>query len=134
LEPTKIYVKPLLKLAREIKVKAAVHITGDAYTKFNNLTNYSKGIGFHFDNFKPQPVFGLIQKTAAELGYTITDEEMFKTFNMGWGFGIIIDKTDLDKAINTLNQNNVNPERIGVVTNKERVVEIEHQSKRLVLT
>ena len=68
LEPTKIYVKPLLKLAREVKVKAAVHITGDAYMKFNNLANYSPGIGFEFNNFKPHPIFGLIQKTAAELG------------------------------------------------------------------
>ena len=48
LEPTKIYVKALLKLAREVKIKGAVHITGDAYTKFNNLTNYSPGIGFRF--------------------------------------------------------------------------------------
>ena len=38
LEPTKIYVKALLKLANEVKIKAAVHITGDAYTKFNNLS------------------------------------------------------------------------------------------------
>jgi len=134
LEPTKIYVKPLLKLAREVKVKAAVHITGDAYTKFNNLANYSKGIGFHFDNFKPQPIFGLIQKTAAELGYTISDEEMFKTFNMGWGFGIIVDKADFDKAMSTLEKDDINPELIGKVTNKERVVEIEHQNKRMVLT
>lgn len=134
LEPTKIYVKPLLKLAREVKVKAAVHITGDAYTKFNNLANYSPGIGFRFNNFKPQPIFGLIQKTASELGYTITDDEMFKTFNMGWGFGIIVDKNEVDKAINTLERNNFNPERIGVVTSKERVVEIEHQKKHLVLT
>ena len=134
LEPTKIYVKPLLKLASEVKVKAAVHITGDAFTKFNNLASYSPGIGFRFNNFKPQPIFGLIQKTAAELGYTITDEEMFKTFNMGWGFGIIVDKTDIDKAMDTLEQNSVNPERIGFVTNRERVVEIEHQNKRLVLT
>jgi phosphoribosylformylglycinamidine cyclo-ligase len=134
LEPTKIYVTALLKLAREVKVKAAVHITGDAFTKFNNLAKYSPGIGFSFNNFKPQPIFGLIQKTAAELGYTITDEEMFKTFNMGWGFGIIVDKADIDKAMNTLEQDSVNPERIGIVTNKERVVEIEHQNKHMVLT
>ena len=38
LEPTKMYVKPLLKLAHDVKIKAAVHITGDAYKKFNNLT------------------------------------------------------------------------------------------------
>jgi phosphoribosylformylglycinamidine cyclo-ligase len=134
LEPTKIYVKPLLKLAREVKVKAAVHITGDAYMKFNNLANYSPGIGFEFNNFKPHPIFGLIQKTAVELGFTITNEEMFKTFNMGWGFGIIIDKADIDKAMNTLKQASMNPEIIGKVTNKEKVVEIEHQNKRMVFT
>ena len=134
LEPTKIYVKPLLKLAREVKIKAAVHITGDAFTKFNNLVNYSPGIGFQFNKFNPQPIFRLIQKTATELGYTITDEEMFKTFNMGWGFGIIVDKTDIDKAMNTLEQDETNPEIIGIVTGKERVVEIEYKSKHMILT
>jgi phosphoribosylformylglycinamidine cyclo-ligase len=134
LEPTRIYVKPLLKLAREVKVKGAVHITGDAYTKFNNLANYSPGIGFYFDNFKPQPIFGVIQRTASELGYTITDEEMFKTFNMGWGFGFIVDKADTDKAMNLLGQNNIDSQRIGKVTNKERVVEIKYQKKQMILS
>ena len=134
LEPTKIYVKPLLKLAKEVKIKGAVHITGDAYTKFNNLTKYSPNIGFCFDNFKPQPIFEIIQQTALELGYTITDEEMFKTFNMGWGFGIIVDKTDIDKAMNTLEQDSITPQRIGKVTNKERVVEIEYKNKHMILS
>jgi phosphoribosylformylglycinamidine cyclo-ligase len=134
LEPTKIYVKALLKLAREVRVKAAVHITGDAYMKFNNLANYSPGIGFEFNNFKPQPIFGVIQRTAAEIGYIISDEEMFKTFNMGWGFGIIVDKADNDKTMNTLEQDSVNPERIGKVTDKEKVVEIEYKNKHMVFT
>ena len=134
MEPTKIYVKALLKLSREVKIKGAVHITGDAYTKFNNLTNYSPGIGFSFDNFKPQPIFGVIQRTAAELGYTITDEEMFKTFNMGWGFGIIVDKADIDKAMDALEQDSVNAERIGKVTAKERVVEVDYHNKHMILT
>ena len=133
LEPTKIYVKPLLKLAEEVKVKAAVHITGDAYMKFNNLASYSPGIGFEFTNFNPQPIFALIQKTASELGYTITDEEMFKTFNMGWGFGIIVDKTDIDKAMNTLEQDSVKTEIIGEVTSKQKV-EVHYQNKKMVLT
>jgi phosphoribosylformylglycinamidine cyclo-ligase len=133
LEPTKIYVNPLLKLAKEVKVKAAVHITGDAYTKFNNLTCVSPGIGFEFNNFQPHPIFGLIQKTATELGYRITDEEMFKTFNMGWGFGVIVDKNEIDKAMNTLEQDSVNPERIGKVTDKQ-TVEIVYKNKRMLLT
>jgi len=134
LEPTKIYVKPLIKLAREIKVKGAVHITGDAYNKFNNLVNYSQGIGFCFDNFKPQPIFGVIQRTASELGYTITDEEMFKTFNMGWGFGLVVDKNDFEKAMHVLERENVKPECIGKVTGEERAVEVEHQGKHLILS
>jgi phosphoribosylformylglycinamidine cyclo-ligase len=133
LEPTKIYVKPLLKVASEVKVKAAVHITGDAYMKFNNLATVSPGIGFEFTNFKPQPIFGLIQKTARTLGFTITDEEMFKTFNMGWGFGIIVDKTEIDKAMTTLEQGGVKPEIIGKVTGKQ-TVEIKYQNKKMVLT
>ncbi|MDR0493331.1 MAG: phosphoribosylformylglycinamidine cyclo-ligase [Nitrososphaerota archaeon] len=136
LEPTKIYVKPLLELAREVKVKAAVHITGDSYTKFNNLTAFSPGIGFCFDRFQPQPIFGLIQKTAVELGYTITDEEMFRTFNMGWGFGIIVDKSDIDTALGVL-EHTTNGEcgvqRIGRVTSRERIVEIEYEEKGLIL-
>jgi phosphoribosylformylglycinamidine cyclo-ligase len=134
LEPTKIYVKSLLKLAREVKIKAAVHITGDSYMKFNNLAKYSPSIGFSFNNFKPHPIFGLIQKTATELGYTITDEEMFKTFNMGWGLGIIVDKTEIDKAMNTLEQDSANPAVIGKVTDKDRVVEIEYRNKKMILS
>jgi phosphoribosylformylglycinamidine cyclo-ligase len=134
LEPTKIYVKPILKLASEVKVKAAVHITGDAYLKFNNLGNYSPGIGFEFNHFKPHPIFGLIQRTAVELGLVITDEEMFKTFNMGWGFGIIVDKADTEKALSTLKHAGVNPEIIGKITNKQKVVEIDYKNKHMVFT
>jgi phosphoribosylformylglycinamidine cyclo-ligase len=133
LEPTKIYVKALLKLASKVKIKAAVHITGDAYMKFNNLVKVSPGIGFEFNNFKPQPIFGLIQKTAAELGFTVTDQEMFKTFNMGWGFGIIVDKIEIDKAMNTLEREDIKPEIIGKVSDKQRV-EIKYQDKKMVLT
>ena len=133
LEPTKIYVKALLKLTEDVEVKAAVHITGDAYMKFSNLADFSPGIGFEFTNFKPQRIFDLIQKTAGELGYSISDKEMFKTFNMGWGFGVIVDRTDADKAMDMLEHEDLKTERIGKVTDKQAVV-IEHKNKRLVLT
>jgi phosphoribosylformylglycinamidine cyclo-ligase len=132
LEPTKIYVKPLLKTAEEVTVKAAVHITGDAYLKFNNLARFSLGIGFEFNNFKPQPIFRVIQETAKEMGLTITDEEMFRTFNMGWGFAIIVDKTDTDKAMDTLEKADAHPEQIGKVVDKQKIV-IQHGDKKLVL-
>jgi phosphoribosylformylglycinamidine cyclo-ligase len=132
LEPTRIYVKPFLKAAKAVKVKAAVHITGDAYLKFNNLTRFSQGIGFEFTNFKPHAIFGLIQKTAQQLGLTITDEEMFKTFNMGWGFAIIVDKKDTDKALDALEKAKAEPEVIGKVTATPQIT-IRHKTAKLVL-
>lgn len=132
LEPTRIYVKPVLNAAEHVKVKAAVHITGDAYLKFNRLTLFSKGIGFEFNNFKPQPIFDLIQKTAGELGGEIPDEEMFKTFNMGWGFAIIIDKEEKDEALDVLERAGVHAEEIGHVT-RTRGIRILYKGKRIVL-
>jgi len=132
LEPMKIYVKPLLAVADELKVKAAVHITGDAYLKFDNLTRFSKGIGFEFDNFSPQPIFELIQKTASELGGLITDEEMFKTFNMGWGFAIIVNKADRDEVVDVLEKTGVQAEPIGCVTDSKGI-KIIHKAKKIIL-
>jgi phosphoribosylformylglycinamidine cyclo-ligase len=132
LEPTKIYVKPLLRVMEEVKVKAAVHITGDAYLKFDRLTKFSRGIGFKFDNFKPQPIFELIQGTASELGRKISDEEMFKTFNMGWGFAVIVDKKDRDKALDILEKNGAQAEPIGYVKDFKGI-KILYRNRKMVL-
>jgi phosphoribosylformylglycinamidine cyclo-ligase len=132
LEPTRIYVKPFFRVAREIEVKAAVHITGDAYLKLDRLAEFSPGIGFQLDNFDPQPIFGLIQRTAMDLGGVITDEEMFKTFNMGWGFAIIVEKTHVDEALNLLENVGLRAERIGLVT-RTRGIKILFKGKKTLL-
>jgi phosphoribosylformylglycinamidine cyclo-ligase len=132
LEPTKIYVKQLLKVADEIHVKAAVHITGDAYAKFGNLSRFSKDIGFEFDTFDPQPIFGLIQKTASDLGGRISDEEMFRTFNMGWGFAAIVDEKDTDETLDIIEKNGVHAEQIGKIT-KLGGIRILHGGKKILL-
>jgi len=132
LEPMTIYVKPLLRVADELKVRAAVHITGDAYLKFDRLTNFSKGIGFEFDNFNPQPIFELIQRTASELGGAITDKEMFKTFNMGWGFAIIVDKMNREKALDLLEKTRVQAEQIGHVSDSKRI-RILYKNREIIL-
>jgi len=132
LEPTIIYVKPVLRVAEEVKVKAAVHITGDAYLKFDRLARFSRNIGFEFNNFKPQSIFELIQKTAYELGGTITDEEMLKTFNMGWGFSVIVDKADRDKTLDILERIGTQAEEIGRVTDFEGI-KILYKNRKIVL-
>jgi len=111
LEPTKIYVKPFLNAVKKIDILGAVHITGDAYLKFRKLTN----LGFEFDNFKPHPIFNLIR----ECGVPI--KEMFKTFNMGYGFAVIVRKEDVEDALQLLKDGEI----IGKITDNDLVIKFE---------
>jgi phosphoribosylformylglycinamidine cyclo-ligase len=132
LEPTRIYVKPVLRAAEEVEVKAAVHVTGDAYLKFNKLREFSGDISFEFNNFKPQTIFNLVQNTAADLGWAITDEEMFKTFNMGWGFALIVDKRNCEETIDIFEKAGVQAEQIGHVMRGEGV-RILYRNRKILL-
>lgn len=117
LTPTRVYVKPVLKAMKDFGVKAAVHVTGDAFAKFKAL-----GKGFRFDNFKPPEIFGLVQEAGG-----VSDEEMFKTFNMGWGFALVVSPDDVDGVVQALGEG----EEIGVVAGKG--VTVEFKEKKLLL-
>lgn len=133
LEPTEIYVKPFVEVVKKLKVKATVHITGDAYLKFDKLMYVNKKIGFEFDSFDPQPIFGLIQKISRKRHRTISDDEMFKTFNMGWGFAVVVDPALKDGAIDCFERSGAEASQIGTVTDSKRIV-IKHKGKRILLT
>jgi len=133
LEPTLIYVRPILNLAKTYNVKAATHITGDAYLKFNKLMAFNERIGFEFNNFKPHPIFQLIQETAKEVKGAITDEEMFKTFNMGWGFAVVVERYLKDDAIDALDRSGVEAEQIGIVTSSKKIV-VNYLGKKIILS
>src|SRR5262245_42205690 len=77
LEPTEIYVRPVLELlGSAVDVRGLVHITGDG---LQNLLRLAASVGYEIDDPLPAPpVFGLIQ----ELG-DVTDDEMHQVFNMG---------------------------------------------------
>jgi phosphoribosylaminoimidazole (AIR) synthetase len=57
---------------------------------------------------------------------------MFKTFNMGWGFAIIVSKTNTDKALSILNKAKVQAEQIGRITDSEGV-KILYEGKKIIL-
>ncbi|TRO47974.1 phosphoribosylformylglycinamidine cyclo-ligase, partial [Candidatus Bathyarchaeota archaeon] len=82
--------------------------------------------------FNPHPIFSLIQDSAKDLGYVLTDEEMFRTFNMGWGFAVIVDKKDQQKAMNILENSGEKPEEIGKITDQKRI-EISYKNKKIIL-
>jgi len=95
LEPTRIYVKPILKLLEDVRPTGLVHMTG---TGLLNLKRLKKGIGFKIEMPDPLAPFALIQHYAEA-----SDEEMYRTFNMGIGFVVIVRKDDAKMAQRILN-------------------------------
>ena len=124
LTPTKIYVKPFLKVTEKFEILGAVHITGDAYLKFKKLM---ENFGFEFFNFKPQPIFNLIQQTGK-----ISLKEMFSVFNMGWGLAIVINKKDINDILDLLKEEKVKAEVIGKVIKEKKII-INYQNQKIIL-
>lgn len=83
LEPTHIYVAPVLELLRkDLPIHALVNITGDG---FLNLNRIDANVGFYIDQLpEPQPVFSMIQHSG-----NVPTAEMYRVFNMGIGFCVL---------------------------------------------
>ena len=98
LTPTKIYVKPMLALMKEITVKGISHITGGGFYE-NIPRSIPDGLCAKIDRSSVRilPIFKLI----AEKG-NVSERDMFNTFNMGVGMSVVVDKNDADKAIEIL--------------------------------
>ncbi|MGI9374339.1 MAG: phosphoribosylformylglycinamidine cyclo-ligase [Hyphomicrobiales bacterium] len=91
LEPTRIYVKPVLAAMRETgALKALVHITGGGFPE-NIPRILPKGLGakIELSQLTPPPVFGWL---AHEGG--IANTEMLRTFNCGVGMIIAVDEKE----------------------------------------
>ncbi len=98
LAPTKIYVKPVLSLIDEVRVRAISHITGGGFYE-NIPRSIPDGFGAKIDKsaIKILPIFDLIAKVG-----NISERDMFNTFNMGVGMSIVVAKEDADKALEIL--------------------------------
>lgn len=93
LEPTIIYVPQVMEmLDSDIQVRALIHVTSDG---FLNLARVESNVGYMIDYLpEPHPIFSLIQRfSKAE------DEEMFRVYNMGIGFCIVVSEQDVDKVM-----------------------------------
>jgi len=98
LEPTKIYVKTILKLIEKINVLGIAHITGGGFIE-NIPRIFPKGIGAKVElkSYEVPQIFKVIQKAGE-----ITDESIYNTFNMGIGMVICVNKNDADKTLSEL--------------------------------
>jgi len=107
LEPTEIYVKPVLELLRsEIEVRGLAHITSGG---LGNLLRLAAEVGYEIDDPLPAPpVFELIRERSGT-----SDKEMHDVFNMGCGFCCVVAATDEVAALALLRRHYPGAKRIG---------------------
>ena len=121
LTPTKIYVKPLFALMKEVEVKAVSHITGGGfYENIPRMLNDGLSAKINKSAVPVLPIFDLIQRVGG-----ISEHDMFNTFNMGVGMLVAVDKNDADKAIEVLKANGEDAVIIGEVVEGNDGVVIE---------
>ena len=98
LEPTKLYVKSVLALLEQVKVRGISHITGGGFYE-NIPRSIPDGLGAKIDKsaVKVLPIFELIAKTG-----NISERDMYNTFNMGVGMSIVVPADEAEKALGIL--------------------------------
>lgn len=120
LTPTKIYVKPALKLIEECGVKAISHITGGGfYENIPRMLKEGTKAVIKKDSFEILPIFKLIQKTA-----DIPEKDMFNTFNMGIGMIAAVPADMAEKAVKLLEEMGEKAYVIGSIEEGEKGIEL----------
>ncbi|MBR3098837.1 MAG: phosphoribosylformylglycinamidine cyclo-ligase [Clostridia bacterium] len=120
LEPTRIYVKPVLALLEKVAVRGISHITGGGFYE-NIPRSIPDGLGAKIRKsaVRIHPIFQLI----AEKG-GITERDMFNTFNMGVGMSIVVPAAQKEEALKILKDQGVDAYEIGEIIKSENKIEI----------
>ena len=119
LTPTKIYVKPMLALMKEVTVKGVSHITGGGFYE-NIPRSIPDGLGAKIDKSKVKilPIFNLIMESG-----NISERDMFNTFNMGVGMSVVVAKEDANRALEILRANGEDAYLIGeIVESDDKII------------
>lgn len=120
LTPTKIYVKPILSLLEQVKVKSISHITGGGFYE-NIPRSLPEGISAKIDRsaVRVLPIFDVIAQTG-----NIPERDMFNTYNMGVGMCVSVDKNDADRTLAVLKESGVDAYIMGELFASDCGVEI----------
>ena len=96
-EPTRIYVKEVMNLIKQVNVHGIAHITGGG---LDNISRINNNFQYVIDNPLPIPsIFDWLQEKGS-----IETKEMYRTFNMGMGMVIIVNKDDAKKSVSILGE------------------------------
>jgi len=118
LEPTRIYVKPVLALLEKVRIKGMAHITGGGF-----IENIPRVLPDHVnadilpDSWPVPPIFTLMQREGG-----ISDRDMFTTFNMGIGMVLFVPAEQADAAVAMAEELGEKAYRIGTVTEGRKIV------------
>ena len=121
LTPTRIYVRPVLAALKKFRIKTMAHITGGGF-----LDNIPRVLPNGLDavikkgSWPVPSIFKTIQKME-----TISDKEMYRTFNMGAGMVLAIESADIKKALNHFQKNGLTAWEIGMLTTGSKQVKFE---------
>ena len=120
LEPTKIYVKPVLKALEEIKVKGLSHITGGGfYENLPRMLNEKVALNIYKASYEVPAIFKLIQNKG-----NVPERDMYNTFNMGIGMAMIVSPSDVSRTLSILKEAGETAFEIGEVTNGSKEINI----------
>ena len=119
LRPTIIYVKTILGLLKKVNVKSIAHITGGGfYDNIPRVLPQGRAALIYKELWRVPEIFKLIQRRAK-----ISDKEMFRTFNMGIGMALVVDKKDVKGAHAVIKSHGLKSRIIGeVIKGKGEVV------------
>lgn len=105
------YLKPVTKLMSDVNVRGMAHITGGGL--YDNVPRIlPDGVEVHIDRttWRVPPLFRFIE----ECGH-VDPDEMYRVFNMGIGYVIIVRNADAEKSMSILKSARAKPVRIGTV-------------------
>lgn len=118
LAPTKIYVKPLLALLEQLPVKGMAHITGGGFIEnIPRMLPDHVNVDIEYGSWPILPIFELMQRKGS-----ISNRDMFTTFNMGIGLVLVVKAEDAEKAVGFLKGQGEEAYIIGKVTAGESIV------------
>jgi phosphoribosylformylglycinamidine cyclo-ligase len=117
LEPTRIYVKQILGLIKEVPVKAIAHITGGGLTEnIPRVIPEDLAVQIEANSWELPPIFNWLQEKG-----NVDSHEMYKTFNCGVGLILCIDNKNVSKTLTYLKDIGENAWIIGETKSSEGI-------------
>ncbi len=120
LTPTRIYVKPLLKLIEEVGINTVSHITGGGFVENvpRMLPDGLKAV-INKGTWEVLPIFEIMQEKG-----NIPEADMYNTFNMGIGMIVAVDADKAEAAVKCLTEAGEKATIIGELVPGEKDVEV----------